>query len=134
MLENNTTYKQTRFTAQKRTYIFPKQTRATPMTNYNDAVKVLNGKDSRKIAHATWLERIDGFTCDVIAVRYHSTNIILYYADGRTVVRNGGYYTATTKKRINKYSNANVYQKNYVWYLFDKETQQSVEFRDGVEV
>ena len=101
------------------------------MKNYIEAVQVLNGKESRKLAYKTLLIRIHD---NAIAVRHHSTDIVTYHSDGRTIIRNGNWYSNTTKKRINMYSDANIYQKAWNWYMFDKSQGKHVLYIDGTEV
>ena len=67
-----------------------------PLT-YNKAVTILNGRDTRKIANNTYLQRK---TDSSIAVHLHNTDVVTYYASGYTVVRTGGWETVTTKDRI----------------------------------
>jgi hypothetical protein len=104
--------------------------------NFHDALQLLNGKHSKTIAHCTYLEtgwhtgtkpeHMHPENPDFIKLYYHNTAVVTYYPNGSTKITSGGYLTATTKKRINKYSDANIYQKNYVWYYPDGR-----KFRDG---
>lgn len=52
---------------------------------------------TRKVGHNTVVMR--GY-CGTIALRYHSTDIITWTADGWTVASCGGWPTSTTKQRI----------------------------------
>ena len=63
-------------------------------------LRELRGQSSRKVAHATYLIREDGD----IHLRYHDTNVITSHEDGTFTLRNGGYFTATTRKRIEEYA------------------------------
>lgn len=77
-----------------RTYSMPR------MRSYADAVGVLNGRSSRKIANNTYLERLDEHT---IGVRLHSTHVVKYVstdAGDVVILDHGGYPTRTTKDRI----------------------------------
>lgn len=58
-------------------------------------------------------------TLDGIAVKYHETNIVIFHANGRVSVRNGGYFTPSTIKNMNIALNgiAHIAQKSYAWYL-----------------
>lgn len=60
----------------------------------------LRGQTSRKVAHATYLI-MDGTD---IHLRYHDTNVVTSHEDGTFTLRNGGYFTATTRKRIEEYA------------------------------
>ena len=97
------------------------------VTDYNTAVELLNGKDQKKIAHNTTLVNlmdVYGF----IGVRYWNTYIVKYYPD-RTELDTAGYDTYTTKERINIFSNAMVYQKDFIWYMAD-----GTLFYDGIVI
>ena len=67
-------------------------------------------------------------------VRYHNTRVVS--AAGRTVtLRNGGWYTATTKKRMNQFAYQYgyrfwVYQKDFAWYVDTPEGE--LQFEDGM--
>ena len=67
--------------------------------NYNAAVLALGGRLYRKIAHNTHLMRRD---TGAIAVRYHHTDVVTFYSDGRTVLDTGGWDTNTTRERIRR--------------------------------
>ena len=56
---------------------------------------------------------------EAIALQYHWTDVVVAYPDGSVVLRHGGWWTKTTKERINRYlpSGYTLYQKNYTWYL-----------------
>lgn len=58
----------------------------------------------------------DGSAC----LRYHRTDIIVAYPDGRIVLSTGGWWTSTTKKRMNRFLSEigwYVYQKKHEWYI-----------------
>lgn len=93
--------------------------------SYKKATEILNGRDKRKIANNTYLERIG----EVFAIRLHNTDIIKIYPDETQVITSGGYRTATTKSRINEYSFALVNQVKGSWYLRNKD-----EFFDGIRI
>lgn len=69
--------------------------------NYKEADAKLQGRCfmSRKVGNHTYLKR-DG---KVLSLRLHSTDIITWYPDGRTVLFTGGWFTPTTKCRLNQY-------------------------------
>ena len=70
--------------------------------NYPLADSALQGrcKQSCKIQNNTYLQRRGE---SVIALCLHDTDVLTWYQDGRIVVNPGGYYTVTTKDRINGY-------------------------------
>ena len=59
----------------------------------------------------------DGYTC----VRYHQTDVVRFKGE-RIILNTGGWFTATTKLRMNQASNQfglgfRVYQKNHEWFV-----------------
>lgn len=45
-------------------------------------------------------------------------NIIAYkYSDGKICISNCGWFSNTTKERLNALDGVNIYQKNWNWYL-----------------
>lgn len=70
--------------------------------NFQQASELLTGRcsQSRKLANNTWLERRDR---SAIAVRLHSTDILIFFEDGRIEVSTGRWDTMTTRNRMNKY-------------------------------
>ena len=54
-------------------------------------------------------------------VQYHST-VVVAFNDNKIVLNNGGWFTNTTKIRMNQTSNQfklgfNVFQKNFSWFV-----------------
>jgi len=96
---------------------------------YSKAKMTLNGKAKKRLGHETYLEtRSDGS----IAVRYHNTDVVTINPDGTYELRAGVWFTPTTKKRINQYSPARVYQQNFDWYIWTP--QGPVEFKNNIRV
>ncbi len=89
---------------------------------YSKAKDKASGKP---LGNNTRLVRVNETT---LAVRLHGTNVVEIHNDGTYTLRSGGWRTATTKDRINKYSPANVSQRNWEWYVGD------FVFFDGVKV
>lgn len=85
---------------------------------YQKQSEVLNGRDSKKVANNTYLQRRGP---DAIALRYHATDVVMYYADNRIVLDTGGWQTSTTKLRFNEdYAHLpirSVYANKGVWYV-----------------
>jgi capsule polysaccharide export protein KpsE/RkpR len=82
-----------------------------------------------------------------IVVVYRKTNIVEYYlhknriakleVGGKLTLSSCGWRTATTKSRLNAildHTKYRIYQENYVWYLYDRETEKSVIFDDNMEL
>lgn len=103
------------------------------MNIYGQILEDLNGRQTRKVAHNTYLQvRGDG----VIALKYHATDVVKYYADGRVVLDTGGWRTSTTKLRFNEtYSRLplRVYSDKGVWYAaLNRDWDHAVPFADGL--
>jgi len=64
-----------------------------------------------------------------IAVCYHNTDVVTHHVDSSFNVNSGGFRTATTKSRINAFSTARVYQKNFEWFVAD-----GIPFVEGIVV
>lgn len=84
--------------------------------SYAEAVEFLSGKKDRKYAHATYVEQIDEVT---VGVRYHSTLIVRFYQDGATELQANGWFTPSTKERINLFlpAGARLGQALGKWYM-----------------
>lgn len=59
-----------------------------------------------------------------VAVRFHETEVVTAYTDGKVVVDAGGWRTRTTLDRIStalgsSAGNWRLYRKNYKWYWFN---------------
>jgi len=92
--------------------------RATPK-NFNDCKHVFNtnrttDECSIRLGNNTYLE---SYTDDRFCIRLRETNIIEFYADGRVVLHTGGWYTVTTKARLNAFlHNGRIHQDAGIWY------------------
>jgi hypothetical protein len=79
--------------------------------------------DSRKIAHQTWyVKTTDAFDAIVYGIQYHNTVIAGIKEDGSYFINNGGWFSATTKKRINEFFrkigwDSVISQRSYQWYF-----------------
>jgi len=74
-------------------------------TSYAEAVATLDGNYSRKLMHNTYAVRHSGHSDesqDSVGIVLHNTAVIRFYADGRIVLNTGGWYTVTTKDRLNR--------------------------------
>ena len=97
--------------------------KATPKS-YAEALRVLGDKQSVRLGNNTYLEAIaervysEGRIPEeriTIAVRLHSTYIVKFYEDDRTVLYSGGYRTVTTKERINHFIKGRIFQAKGQW-------------------
>ena len=65
----------------------------------------------------------------ILSVVYHNTEVVKVINDNQVVLNNGGYYTATTKRRMNQASmqynlGFSVYQSEFCWYVRKGDTIQ----------
>lgn len=99
---------------------------------YEEAKKLLKGRDSKKIGNNTYL--INGG--DVVSVCLHGTDVLKFYENGHIKLNSGGYQTVTTKDRMNKYLPIpwKVVQEKFIWYLWNWKTKEKREFKDGMFV
>jgi len=86
-------------------------------------LKELSKTRKRKLANNTYLiVRDDGG----FGVRLHDTEVVIHYKD-KIVLNTDGFYTKTTKSRINEFSPFSIYQKNYQWFIND-----GIPFKDNI--
>lgn len=87
------------------------------ITSYTEALRMARGGRARKLANNTLLiENDDGS----FGVQLHSTQVVVFHADGRIVLDSGGYTTTTTKRRMNAAladTPYTVFQRDFAWYL-----------------
>lgn len=70
-----------------------------------------------------------------IAIRYHDTDVLTWNVDGSITLDSGGFYTHTTKERINEFSSLtglSVYQEKSIWYVSIRGTGEVLDFYDGI--
>lgn len=80
----------------------------------------------------TYLYPIGGTPASAFALRYHWTDVVTAYQDGRVVLTSGGWRTSTTKERINRYLPVGyvLYQQKKTWWLSTPDG--TVEFEDDM--
>lgn len=86
--------------------------------------------DDRPLQNNTRLQRLGSGD---IAVVLHDTDVVTLHEDGSFTLDSGGWYTQTTKDRLNTYAPFGyVRQENGVWYWeYDGD---SINFEDGMTV
>ena len=99
--------------------------------NYKEAEqqykKARNKDKGKKLAGNTYLFK-DG---EDYCVKLHQTIVIRIKPDNTYILSSGGWFTPTTKDRINSFTSKDIsiYQRNKVWYFNNGE-----EFFDGIIV
>lgn len=81
------------------------------MRTYDEAVAVLAGRESRKVANHTYLKRRDDET---IALMLHETDVVTF-RPGTVTLDSGGWRTKTTSDRM-RYA-ADVFTRGGQWYV-----------------
>lgn len=81
---------------------------------------------------------------DCYTISYHNTNVVKIYSDNTYELQNRGYFTKTTKERIQTYAPVNIVTVNRQWYVYPKgitywhknnlNKQVIFKFRDGIVV
>lgn len=80
------------------------------------------GRMAVKLGNNTYLVRDD----DDLSVRLHETNVVTYHADGSITLRTGGWFSRTTKDRMNTHlpSDLSVQSKKGDWFVVNLRTNQ----------
>lgn len=104
-------------------------------TYQNLARYLSQGKNAnyRKIGHNT----IAHYSADCIAIRFHDTIIAIIDKQDTITLYNGGFYTFTTKERLNEIlagSPFRVYQERGIWYLWDSAKQIQWLYQNGITI
>lgn len=94
-----------------------KRLQRTPsIKTFAQAERFLGSRDSVKIGNNTILEKFV-YNDVQISICHFRTSIVTYYKNGEIRLDNGGYFTATTKKRLNLYSPFVVAAKDGRWFI-----------------
>ena len=78
---------------------------------YQEAKRMLAGRQSRKLEGNTYLERRDDFT---IAVRFHATDVVTFRPTC-TELDSGGWHTKTTAERMSSWGPCRVFGSRGGW-------------------
>jgi len=79
------------------------------------------------------LEYKDG----TVAYRLHNTNVVTIKKNGDVILNTGGWWSATTKERINKYIpiDQSIAQRDFVWYINGEQYYDGISFnKDGDKI
>lgn len=101
-------------------------------SNFKDVEALLTSRGQKKIGNNTYLRRRSDYS---IGLQYHATDVVTFTPSGM-VVTSGGWYTTTTKERINwalESVGLYVYQEKGTWYLQDRQLDRTV-FHDGIHM
>lgn len=90
--------------------------------------------DRRKLDNNTYAERRDG---GAVAVRLHDTDVVTYNADGTVTFDTGGWFTMTTKERMNYFGPSGwvIGSDRGTWYFgHGYQDKDRVRYFDGITV
>jgi hypothetical protein len=87
-------------------------------------------KDRRKLTHNTYAERRG----EAIAVRLHDTDILTFHPDGSVSYETGGWFTVTTKDRMNSYGPLRIHSERGRWYAGTTPYMDGMTVRDGLVI
>ena len=91
------------------------------MMNYQKLDEMLQGRNRqrRKIANNTYAVRQGG---NALSVRFHDTDILIFWPSGQINIDNGGYYTVTTFARLSDFGPLVWFRRNWQWYTKQGDT------------
>lgn len=89
-----------------------------------------NGSNTKHLENNTHLYFDNQKNCFCVVL--HASTIVEIYEDGHYQLYSGGYHSNTTKKRLNKYTPAGVFQKDWEWYVIGKNKNHI--FHEGIVV
>lgn len=99
---------------------------------YAEVLNLIRGKRGatrRKVDNNTYAEILSD---DSIGIKLHNTYVVKIQPDNIYSLHTGGWYTPTTKDRINQYFPGNVYQKNGDWFV--ERNGKTFPFVDGMTI
>lgn len=104
---------------------------------FQNAMNFLNGRTRRKFARNTYMIQSEPNRVDVI---FHKTAIVSIYDTNEIVIDNDGFYTKTTKDRIDtilgflfqhKVGRPRLFQTNHDWFVTELRGTK-IEFFNGM--
>jgi hypothetical protein len=69
---------------------------------------------------------------DCYAVRYHQTDVVTLWSDGRITLDTGGWHTMSTKARLDAYAPVRIDSDRGIWYVSHKLGKGRVPYFDGI--
>ena len=109
-------------------------------TTKSDSFRGLSPEDeksAKKVGYSTF-RYVNSKGEEVI--RFHRMDIIVFSKDRQVATLNtGGWRTVTTKKKMNQFLQEagfkqGIYQKDFEWFVWDRQTDTEEEFFDGMNV
>lgn len=103
-----------------------KEAKASPQ--FTKLQAAMKGKDKVKVKGNTYLEKRG----ENIAVKLYDTDVVTLMPNGDVKLNSGGFMTATTKQRMNEFSNVSVSQKKGEWTV--TANGKDIPFKDGMVI
>ena len=101
------------------------------MLTFEDAQRMLGKKETKKVDRNTYLRSEDGN----MVIRFWETDIVTISPDNLYTLNSGGYFTTTTKERLNSLAPVRIYQERGLWYVTGRRyTEDKAVFADGIQV
>lgn len=104
--------------------------------SFDRAVEVMNGRDKgKRLKSSTYMRPLlvdDDGTVKTAGILYHSTYILIFRESG-VEYQTDGWYTVTTKDRMNTYGPGYVYQHKGKWFMRQADGTE-VPYFDGMEM
>lgn len=101
------------------------------MLNYEEARKLLEKRETKKLARNTWLREENG----AMIIRFWETDIVNISPDDIYTLNSGGYRTCTTKERLNDLTPARIGADRGLWYAWERYPGTGrVLFADGIRI
>lgn len=97
--------------------------------NYQEAKDTIKNRESKKLGNNTYLHRIEGG----FAIKLHDTDVIELYPS-YVKLFTGGWYSLTTKERLNKYAPVRLGQEKSIWYLYGENWEKQTLFYEGIKI
>lgn len=109
-------------------------------TSYEACAEFLDGKEQRKVCNNTYVVRNSipstyYGVAGTIGIELHGSTVVMFRDDEAVCIDSCGYYTATTKDRINRCLDDRgfVFQSKGLWYFQSKNhSEPIIEFKNGM--
>jgi len=100
--------------------------------DYQNRIQYQSSKyEGVALGNNTRLVQREHHVVECYAVKLHNTDVVTYFPNGLVMLDTGGYYTATTKRRINKYYDGpRITQVDYEWYIGGTLYREAISKRD----
>ena len=86
---------------------------------YDARISYQSGKyEGVRLENNTRLVKRSRNGCECYAIKLHRTDVVILFPDGLVRLDTGGWFTYTTKDRINKYApGVGIVQSDFAWYI-----------------